>query len=250
MSQVVVNGLMTEYSLKGKGKVVLLLHGWGDDHRTFAGLEADLTSSYQVVAVDLPGFGKTASPESVWGLDDYAQFVGDFMKKISLSSYGVIGHSNGGAILVRALATEKLTADRLILLASSGIRGEYKGRNMLLRLITKTGKLIVWPLPKKIKTKLRSKLYSTVGSDMLVAEHLQDTFKKVVTDDVRADAARVTTKSLLIYGDKDSATPVKYAQLLADALPNSELVVLPGAGHFIHTEEADMVNSRIKGFLG
>src|SRR5690606_38998725 len=121
--------------------------------------------------------------------------------------------SNGGAIAIRGMARGWLSADNLVLLASAGIRGEYKGRVKALRLITKAGKALTTPLPKSVKQRLRKKVYATVGSDMLVAEHLQETFKKVVTDDVREDAARLALPTLLIYGDQDDATPVRYAEM-------------------------------------
>ena len=249
--QVVVDSLLTHYEVQGKGKPVLLLHGWGDTAAGMASLQAALAKKYKVLVVDLPGFGGTEPPTAVWGLDDYALFVANFLKKIEEKNPDtIIAHSNGGAIALRGLGKAWLQADKLVLLASAGIRGEYKGRIKAIRLVTKAGKALTMPLPKRIKDKLRRKVYKTVGSDMLVAEHLQETFKRVVTDDVRADAGQLTIPALLIYGEQDEATPVRYGELYHQLIPGSTLEILPGAGHFVHIDREAEVTKAIKEFIG
>jgi pimeloyl-ACP methyl ester carboxylesterase len=248
--QVIVDSLLTHYETHGKGKVILLLHGWGDSAAGLRPLQMALAKKYKVIAVDLPGFGGTQAPEEAWGLDNYAYFVDHFLAKIDAKKlHAILGHSNGGAVAVRAMARGWTTADKLILLASAGIRGEYKGRVKALRLLAKAGKALTMPLPKPLKEKIRHKAYTTVGSDMLVAEHLQETFKKVVTDDVRADASHLTLPTLLIYGDKDESTPLKYARIFNDAIKGSKLEIVPGASHFAHNDEPEKVVKLIEGFL-
>lgn len=247
--QVVVDSLLTQYTMQGTGKLVLLLHGWGDSSKGLANLQKTLAKRFRVIAVDLPGFGATEAPKGVWGLDDYAQFVAHFLQKAGEKPPAVLlGHSNGGAIAIRGLAKGWLQADKLVLLASAGLRGEYKGRVKALRYITKAGKALTTPLPKRIRHRLRQTVYSTVGSDMLVAEHLQETFKKVVTDDVRTDAAQLALPTLLLYGEADTATPVWFGEVLHQAIDDSTLEILPGAGHFVHVDRLDDVVKAIKDF--
>lgn len=249
MAQVVVDGLMTNYVSVGKGKTVVMLHGWGDTSSTFAGLTAELSKKYKVIAVDLPGFGKTQAPGQAWTLDDYAAFVGTFLNKISVKPYTLVGHSNGGAIAIRALSSHVISTDRLVLLASAGIRGQYNGRNKVLRMVAKTGKLLTKPLPRSVQKRLRTKMYQTVGSDMLVAEHLQETFKNIVSDDVRAEAASIQVKTLLVYGNNDSATPPSYGHMLKDQLPHGTLHIIKDAGHFVHHDSQLQVTDYIMEFL-
>ncbi len=245
--QVVVNNLLTNYVQKGSGKNVLLLHGWGDSSKGMHLFIEALAKKYKVTSIDLPGFGGTQAPSEAWSVSDYAGFVQQFAYKIGLEPALVIGHSNGGAIAIRALSGG-LVADKLVLVASAGIRGEYKGRMQILRYITKAGKAIAMLLPKRIQKKLRRKLYTTVGSDMLVAEHLQETFKKVVADDVRQAASTLTVPTLLIYGDNDVSTPLAFGRKLEQAIPNSRLEVIPGGEHGLPTENTQQVINLIKGF--
>lgn len=248
--QVVVNSLMVRYERSGKGRTVVLLHGWAGSAAGLRNVSAELQKKYDVIAVDLPGFGGTQPPPVAWGLDDYVQFVRDFLRKIDVDKiYAYIGHSNGGAIAIRGLADGNFIAEKLILLASAGIRNEYKGRNHALRIITKAGKFLTTPLPAHIKKNLRKKVYKTVGSDMLVAEHLQETFKRVVTDDVRADAAQLSMPVLLMYGEQDEEAPVWYGQQFHELMTDSTLEILPNAGHMLFLDRPDDVNAAIREFL-
>ena len=247
--QVVVDSLITQYSESGAGKTVLLLHGWGDSLAGFRDLQANLSKNYRVIAVDLPGFGQTQQPAGPWNLDDYVKFVQNFLTKLNITPFAIIGHSNGGAIAIRGLASSRIQADKLILLDSAGIRGEYKGRIKAIRLVTKAGKLMTTPLPKGTKQKLRKKVYESIGSDMLVAEHMQETFKNVVTDDVRADAETIVIPTLLIYGSEDTATPPEYGRQFQQRIKGSVFELVPGAGHFVHHDQPAVVFARIEEFL-
>jgi pimeloyl-ACP methyl ester carboxylesterase len=250
--QAVVDTLLTQYETEGKGsQTVVLLHGWGDSAAGMLQLRRALAKTYRVISLDLPGFGATQAPETPWGLTDYAQFVRHFLHKIDAGHISMfVGHSNGGAIAIRGLGQDILQADKLVLLASAGIRGVYKGRVKALRLVTKIGKAFTTPLPKSVKKKLQKRVYKTVGSDMLVAEHLQETFKRVITDDVRQDAAKLALPVLLIYGEQDEATPLWYGRTYHELLADSTLEILPGAGHFVHLERPDTVVRAIREFLG
>lgn len=248
--QVIVDALLTHYEQAGTGKTVLLLPGWGDSIEGQRGLRTYLEKKYRVIALDLPGFGTSQAPKTAWGLDEFGQFVAQFLKKIGVTQiWAVIGHSNGGAIAIRSVANGWLQPERVVLLAAAGIRGEYKGRNKALRLIAKTGKAATKPLPGAMQNRLKKKFYTSIGSDLLVAEHMQETFRKIVTDDVRGDAPKITVPTLLIYGEKDDQTPVKYGEWYHELIPDSTLEVLPGVGHFVHVERPQVVDAAITRFL-
>lgn len=250
LKQVVVDGLMTRYGRKGKGKKILLLHGWGDSLSTFHELADTLSVSHEVIVLDLPGFGQTQPPAQAWGLDDYCQFVKAFLGKIEVRHLeALLGHSNGGAIAIKLLAQEKL-AEKVILLASSGVRNRQRARKQLLKAGAKTAKLLTVALPKATRQRLRNRLYGVIGSDMTVVPHMEETFKRIVNEDVASAASDVHLPALLIYGSDDEATPPEMGERLAYALPDSRLEVIRGAGHFIHHDHAARVIKLIEEFLG
>ena len=60
--QIVVQDLLTSYDLRGRGKVILLLHGWGNSLQSYDLIATNLAQEYQVLRLDLPGFGQTQAP--------------------------------------------------------------------------------------------------------------------------------------------------------------------------------------------
>lgn len=248
--QIVVDKLLTHYELSGKGKLVLLLHGWGDDHRTFDGLRKKLDATYQVLALDLPGFGGTQKPSGVWDLDDYGRFVKSTLAKLELEQpYAVIGHSNGGALAIRALSLDLLRPRKLVLLAASGVRTNKRAKRFLIKLVAKTGDVATLWLPERYRQNLRKSLYGVAGSDMLVAPELEDTFKKTVRQDVQADAVAIDVPTLLIYAADDDAIPLADGRQYHSLIKGSRLEVIADAGHFVHHDQPEQVNKLIEEFL-
>lgn len=248
--QLLVNDLVTHYQLLGKGRLVVLLHGWGDSLVTFTALQTELSKKFQVIAVDLPGFGKTDPPAEVWNLDDYAQFVSDFLRKLDVGAvHAYVGHSNGAAVLVRGFGLKTLTADKLVLMGAAGIRNPTSLKLLGIKAVAKVGKVATFWLPASTRQKLQAKLYGTIGSDMLVVPQLKETFKRTVKQDVRADAALVSVPTLLLYGADDRATPPALGAIFAKNIKGSRLEILDRAGHFVHLDQAEVVTQQIMEFI-
>lgn len=239
--QAVVESLATHFERLGdeKNKKVLIVHGWGDTAKGWSSTQAKLAQYYDVVTLDLPGFGETEMPPSVWSLDSYASFVASFIKKLKFKPFAIVAHNSGGAIAIRGLANNVLKTERLLLLDSAGIRSEYRGRQNIWQMITRTGKILSYPLPKSLKKQLRQKVYMKIGGNNLVHNRLQETFKRIVTDDVQSNAARLDVPTLLIYGEDDLSTPPAYGRILHNLIKGSRLEIVSGAGHFVHLDKPD-----------
>jgi pimeloyl-ACP methyl ester carboxylesterase len=248
--QIVVDDLLVQYEQSGSGgRVVLLLHGWGDDVRSWQALMAELAQTYHVVALNLPGFGGSQIPPEAWGLDEYGHFLAHFVEHIDLRPNIIIGHSNGGAIAIKGVASGALVADKLILLASAGVRSHNQGRKLLLKAVAKTGKAVTLALPGTARQKLRRHLYAQAGSELLLVPQMEATFKKVVGEDIISAAQKITIPTLLIYGEQDTATPPLYGRLLHEAIAESVFEVVGSAGHFVHHDQPATVGRLIKDFM-
>jgi pimeloyl-ACP methyl ester carboxylesterase len=247
---IVIDGLLTQYKLAGKGKLILLLHGWGDSSQGLAGLQSGLAKQYRVLALDLPGFGQTQAPETTWNLDDYAHFIKHFLGKLDLGQpYAVIGHSNGGALAIRSVGLQALKPEKLVLLSASGIRTGGNAKRFILRVIAKTGDIATIWLPERYRQNLRKSLYGAAGSDMLVVPELQATFKQTVRQDVQADAAAITIPALLVYAENDRAVSPADGRKYQNLIKNSDLHIIKRAGHFVHIDQPAQVESLIEEFL-
>lgn len=248
--QIVVDNILTNYESVGKGKPILLLHGWADRLETFRPLIPKLAEAYQLISMDLPGFGKTEAPNEAWDLSNYAQFLHKFLNKIEVKPYAIIGHSNGGALAIHAVARGKVKPQKLILLSSSGVRDTQSLRRLGIKAVAKIGKIMTFWMPPSSRHKLQKALYGTVGSDMFAAEQLRETFKLTVRQDIQKDASQLTLPTLLIYGSQDKATPIdEIGQKLHALIKDSKLEIIYGADHFAHQEHAHRMGGLIKEFL-
>lgn len=248
--QVIVDDLLVSYERIGSGeKTILFLHGWADPSETFNKLIAELGNAYSIVTIDLAGFGHSQHPHKPWDVPDYSNYVAKFIKKLNIEPYAVIGHSNGGAIAMNSVASRLIKPMRLILLASSGIRTTDTFRKKTYMMLAKPAKLVLLPLPKHVQVKLKKSLYQKMGSDLYVAEHMADTFKKIVNYDVQSEAKNISIPTLLIYGNQDWITPVEHAKILSGLIKKSKLKIIQNAGHFLHQNKAAEVAEEINKFL-
>ena len=83
MSTILIDDIELYYEKYGnKGKKVLMLHGWGSNIDLFAPVIGFAKKKYHVVAMDMPGFGKSDEPKEPMNVDDYVNFVLDFVKTL------------------------------------------------------------------------------------------------------------------------------------------------------------------------
>lgn len=248
--QVIVDGIATEYRDEGNGPVILFLHGWQDNLHTLDAVVSMLSKSWRVIRFDLPGFGNTEMPPFAWYLDDYTQFVAKFVQKLGITVDCIVGHSFGGRVIIKGLVAENVQAKRVVLIASAGVAERRKARSMVIKIFTKLGAAITW-IPPFIfwREKMRSSLYSHLGSDYAYAGNMKEVYLNVVKEDLSSVAAKIKNPILLIWGDHDTATPITEGRRLAELITGSILKVVQGAGHFVHQEQSEKVAEYINDFL-
>lgn len=246
---IIIKNLLVNYRRQGKGRTILLLHGWGDNLETFDDMCKLLEPDFELVRLDLAGFGKSQQPPAAWGLSDYAQYVTEFAAKLGIEPFAVIGHSNGGAVAAKAVAMSTLKVEKLVLLSSAGIRDTMGTKKLVLRTLTKTGKLATIMLPADLRRKLRAQLYGSVGSDMLIAPHMEQTFKRIVGEDIQALAANISIPTLILSGSDDTATPPSFGSKFHAAIDGSSFHVIESAGHFAHQQMPKVTTTLIRDFL-
>jgi pimeloyl-ACP methyl ester carboxylesterase len=248
--KIIVQNLATEYLDEGTGKVVLFLHGWQDNLHTFDSLVSLLPPTLRIIRLDLPGFGKSEVPKETWDLNNYVQFVSNFIRKLNIQVYTLVGHSFGGRIAIKGEATKNLQAQKIILICSAGIAKNRTFRNSLLKTLTKIGGLITY-IPPLIfwREALRKKMYGFIGSDYLNTGKLKETFLKIISEDLSMTAKNVTIPALLIWGVNDTETPLADGKKLSQLISGSKLKVISGAGHFVHKEKSQEVSKLVQEFL-
>ncbi|MGH7156786.1 MAG: alpha/beta fold hydrolase [Candidatus Saccharimonadales bacterium] len=243
---VVVNGLMANYQKVGKGKTLVLLPGWGGTIATFPKLTEKLQGNYEILALDLPGFGGTQAPPAAWGISDYSKFVNDWLVKLGVTPFTVLGHSFGGAVAMELASQNHFK--KIILLSSAGRRNRQPIRKGALRTISKVGKVPLYLLPPAKRRQLKRKFYKSIGSDAMLLPHMEETYRRIINEDMRPAAAKIIQPTLLIYGAQDKETPPEDGKILHGIIKGSELHILDG-GHFLQQQEPQQLAELIINFL-
>ena len=121
-------------------EAIVMLHGWGSNITLFENSAKLVSEKFYTVAPDMPGFGETPEPPTAWTVDDYTDFVIEFIKKLGLKRVILLGHSFGGRVIIKLVNRKNLpfTVTRLILVDSAGIRPEKNDEQLKKEKIMKT----------------------------------------------------------------------------------------------------------------
>ncbi|MFB6212216.1 MAG: alpha/beta fold hydrolase [Candidatus Magasanikbacteria bacterium] len=246
----IINDLKIEYCDEGSGPTILFLHGWGSNKQSFNFLARKLKKEHRVVRMDLPGFGKSQIPPKNWFLDDYINLVKEFIEKLDLEIDTLIGHSFGGRIIIKGNSEKILQANRNVLIGAEGVKtNKNKIKTKFIKKISKIGKLILL-IPPFIfwKGKIRRYFYSKIGSDYMNAGEMKQIYLNIIEEDLEIHAQKITTPTLLIWGQDDQITPISKGRKLSRLIENSKLKTIEDSGHFIHEDKPEEVLKSIKKF--
>lgn len=250
--QIMVNGQLVAYKDEGKGQAIVMLHGWGANLGTFDELAAHLSKEFRVIRLDFPGFGGSPKPASSWGVGQYAELVAGFISKLKLGDvYGIIGHSFGGRVIIKGVADDNFHPKKVILIGTAGVKPSESIKKAIYKSIAKVGKTVTsLPGLKSLRPMLRKKLYGAAGaSDYLNAGDMQQIFLNTINEDLLPLVHGIKQPTLLIWGENDTETPIQDAQKIEREIPNGQLVVVPGAGHFVYTDDSRAVIKELDAFL-
>ena len=249
-----IDSIAVNYIDEGDGEVVLLLHGWGANITLYAGIIQVLSQNHRVIALDMPGFGRTPEPPEPWCVDDYVNFVIKFIAAFELRRFSIVVHSFGGRVFFKMNARENLpfTIDRAVLIDSAGIlpKKSLKQRVSLrcykaARAVMST-KVLHFLYPDAVDNMRRRRGSADYNS---ATPTMRATLVKVVNEDLEPFIHLVKCPTLLIWGDQDTATPLSDAKRMEELIADAGLVVCEGAGHFSFAEQAPKVHAALAAFF-
>ena len=107
------------------------------------------------------------------------------------------------------------------------------------------------PILKKIKPLTRKLYYKVVvrAGDYLEAGELQETLKTVLDTHLDEYLSQITTKTLVLWGEKDTYTPLWQGEVMARSIPGAQLQVVEGATHGLPLQHPQVVASTVEKFL-
>ena len=248
-------------------QTILLIHGLGyrgmlDWEQVFP----ELSDTYHVLAIDLPGFGSSDKQQVQYAPQKYARLINWVVSQYAHDSVIVIGHSLGGAVSLRFAHDYPEQVSRLIMVDTAGVLQ----RTVFIKYLAKVPVTYEWLAPFQKAIPALDRLIRRVASkadgwtqsllitmdqlpdvpELLMSSGLaqqylykdRDTMNAalgLVYEDFSAAAREVEAPTHIIWGEHDRVAPIRTGTVLAALLPNAELHVIRTAGHVPMTDNFD-----------
>lgn len=250
--QIEIDGKKINYEKEGQGYPVILLHGWLASLETMKPLANSLKENFTVYNIDIIGFGKSQLPDKPYSTNDFGNFLQKLLQKLNIENPILIGHSNGGRMIINSVGRKLVKAKKIILIDSAGIKPKRKPNYYIKVYTFKLCKNILKVLPNtKGIQNAREKLIKKFSSEDYKnsPEVLRKTMSIILNEDQKENLKNIDAPTLLIWGECDTATPISDAKIMEKLIPDAGLVSYPNSGHYSYIENLPACNLVIKEFL-
>ncbi len=255
-----VGGLTVAYRRAGQGPALVLLHGAYEDSRIWSRQLDGLSDAFTVIAWDAPGCGRSDDPPDTFTADNYGDCVAGFLDAMQLRAPHVLGLSWGSALALGLYERHPNAMASLVLASAyAGWAGSLPPEEVQRR--TQQVLREVEQPPDQFVGDWLPTLFTASASPEVVAEvtaimcdfhpaGMRTAVLAMAAADYRPVLPTITVPTLLLYGEADVRSPLSVAKDLHAQIPESTLVVLPGAPHLAQVETPDLFNAAVRDFLG
>jgi pimeloyl-ACP methyl ester carboxylesterase len=249
--------LRIAYERAGRGPAVVFVHGAGDDARVWQPQLAALAGDFTVVAWDEPGTGRSSDVPAGFGLSDYADSLAALIDGLGVAPAHLAGLSWGGTVVLELyrrhpeLVTTLILADTYAGWTGSLPEDEVRARVATVsrmldapgeRLDLASSGMFAGDPPSRFVPLIEELAAAVRG------ESLRTQLAAMAEADLSGLLPRIAVPTLLIWGEADTRSPLTVADQFATAIPEAELVVIPGAGHMSNLERPEPFNRAVRAF--
>jgi len=229
---------------------VIILHGWQSSKENWSRVKEIIEKEeVKVFVPDLPGFKEETKLEKAWNLENYLNWLENFIETKKNSGeitepFFLLGHSFGGRISIKFSVKNPQKLKGLILVSSAGIRHKKKP-SKLIPYLKKLSFFPFFPFLRKIYYK-----FIIRKTDYLRVEGvLKETFKKTIEEDLTPFLSKIKVKTLILWGDRDKITLPADAYLMKEKIENSKLEIMEGINHTPYLENPELLSRKILEFI-
>lgn len=257
---VTIHGKRRAYVRRGRGPVLLLLHGLACDHTTWEPVIERLAERFTVIAPDFLGHGSSDKPRADYTVAGYANGMRDLLTVLGVDKATVVGHSFGGGVAMQFAYQFPERTERLMLVDPGGLGREVTplirvislpGWTYVLALLTMPGLIHAEKLALRRLRALGLPATRDLGEIADILESFRDPrSRRAIVHLVRAaidlhgqvlsmrDRAYLTSELPvhIVWGRDDLVIPVKHAVEMAEVAPTAEVTIYDRAGHFPHKD--------------
>jgi pimeloyl-ACP methyl ester carboxylesterase len=262
-----VDGVTVCYVDEGAGDdVVVLLHPMASTLKVWRPTIAALRARHRVIAVDLPGHGKSAKPRSFrYHPESFARVVHRLLDHLRVGRVTLVGNSNGGATALALTLRHPERVRRLVLVDSAGAGGHTELQREIVHSTFRERNLKTI-VPWFLRLTVRVLMFAERNS--YTDEYVEDFVRQrqavefddwaaaqvrvvhaVMAWDASPRLGRVRAPTLIVHGERDRAVSRAVSERFARAIPGARLVVLKGVGHMPEVEAPAAFNREVEAFL-
>jgi non-heme chloroperoxidase len=235
---------------------LLFLHGYTDSWHSGELLIPHLRDQFRIFALDQRGHGETGAGFSGYALNDFAADALAFIRKVIAQPVTLVGHSLGSLVAQRIAAQEPDLVTRLVLIGSTDKAGGNPALDDLRSALDDLGETIPYEFARAFQESTVIKPIDPAQLETFIQESLRltpEVWRKVaetlsLDDEVVAD--RISTPTLILWGDRDGIFDLKAQGLLESLLKRGELTVYNEIGHAPNWEIPETVARDILAFHG
>jgi pimeloyl-ACP methyl ester carboxylesterase len=233
-------------------------------------VDALAEAGYRVVTFDRPGFGLADKADTFnYSVGNQAKLTAELMDSLAIETATIIGHSAGGNVAVHFAHQYPERTARLVLVDAAALAGgppAFVGSLVSLPPLWRWGRVGLQFIftRQNLENTLKGfyadssfmteadydvywRAFQTPGWDVALLGLTRDGAGSQLG---QAAISEIMAETLVLWGAEDTTTPLSQGETLAQWIPNSRLVVLPGVGHQAFEEAPDAFNSALLEFLG
>jgi pimeloyl-ACP methyl ester carboxylesterase len=229
------------YGKKDAESTLVYLHGWGQNIAMMKPIADPFDEEFNIVIIDLPGFGESSEPTHVWTLDEYVDCVKEILDSLEIDNPILLGHSFGGKISL--MYASKYQVKKLVLFGSP-FKKEIKKDSLKLKILKSLKKV---PGINKLEGFAKKHIGSTDYKN--ASEIMRKIMVEHVNLDITEEVKKIKCPTLIVWGTLDDAVPIERAHELEELIEDAGLVVYDGCTHYAYLERLNQTVNVLWNFL-
>ena len=264
-----IDGSTVNYVELGEGPPIVFVHGLGGCWQNWLENLPYFAQHHRVIAVDLPGFGRSELPRGEISIPNYGRFIDSLLRRLGVERATLVGNSMGGFVSTEVAISFPTWVEKLVLVSAAGAhelpgkvnsrqalraasisqpltdavikRAEFlarrpRGRRLMLGMVCR--------YPERLSAAMTMEMIAGAGKPAF-----DDALHSIFSYDFRDRLGEVSAPALIIWGRNDMVVPVRCADIYERALPDSRKLIMESTGHVAMIERAHTFNRTVAEFV-
>jgi pimeloyl-ACP methyl ester carboxylesterase len=258
VSSITTDQGIVHYEVYGRGRPVILLHGWLGSWGLWQETMTYLGAFYRTYALDFWGFGESGKKRDTYAVQDFVSLVDQFMDRLGINRAPLVGHSMGGTVGLSVAIQYPQRVSQVVVVGSPIVgsslawalkmAGQRFIAVMLFNMMWafRLGMRVVSPFiskdPRFPNMMDKDLSRTTLESFLLSIASLRRT-------DLRPMLSQIRVPAMGMYGEKDIIVHPMQWQPMQEGIPHARIERFANAGHFIMLDDPVPFMQRLKDFL-